>query len=209
MRFLNKLKPHPMLAEALAKFWMIIASCIIGINLFIVLTLMQMAPKLQVITQLLSSPMDTSGFIQTQPFTSSNSDKSLIDETILRYYLDMRLSQFPDEYEMTYRWGIGGLVHRLSSQSVFSPFYKGFEERIKAIKSNPETKSVEITYISRLDNTFTVELTVYTYLNGGIRKESYTAIIEVSYAPGRVFYRQLLNNPYGMYISKYNISKKR
>ena len=47
------------IAIFLAKFWMTLAAVSIAINLLIVLTLVQMAPKLKAIAQILTTPMNT------------------------------------------------------------------------------------------------------------------------------------------------------
>ena len=44
------------IALFLAKFWMTMAAIGIAINLILVLTLLQMAPKLKVIAQILNNP---------------------------------------------------------------------------------------------------------------------------------------------------------
>ena len=74
----NPDKSNPNYAEAIAKFWMVIASVLIALNLFFVLTLMQMAHKLTIIAQVLTSPMNSYQFIQAEPFSADISDKNLI-----------------------------------------------------------------------------------------------------------------------------------
>ena len=116
-------------SEKLAKFWMVIASFVIGVNLFLILTLLQMAPKLQVVAQVLtSSPMTSVQLLQTEPFSQSTSDKKLIDETILRFYLDSRYNTFQDKDEMNYRWGSRGPVAFFSSPAVYRAFTTGLSD---------------------------------------------------------------------------------
>lgn len=195
--------------ELLAKFWMLIAAIMIGINLFIVLTLLQMAPKLHVIAQILTTPMSSQELVQADPFSGSIGDKKLIDETLIRYYLDMRLSEFHDKEEMARRWQPGGPVFRFSATDVYQRFAARLKEKLSAVNASPGTKSVDILSVSRLDNTFTVEFNVYTYIRGTMQVQRRVAIIEVAYNPLRRFFRTTGANPYGLFIKKYNESVKK
>ena len=88
---LNLKQTTPGSGQLVARFWMVVASIVIGINLFLILTLLQMAPKLKVIAQILSTaPMRSEQLLQTEPFSSDTGDKSLIDEALLRFYLENR-----------------------------------------------------------------------------------------------------------------------
>ena len=198
------------LSKKLAKFWMIIASFIIGINLFLILTLLQMAPKLQVVAQVLtSSPMTSVQLLQTEPFSKSTGDKKLIDETILRFYLDSRYNAFQDKSEMTYRWGPRGPVAFFSSPKVYREFSAGLQEKINAVSNNKASTSIDIISISRIDNIYTVEFDVYTYMRGQLSKKRRIAIVEVAYHPARRSFNPLHSNPFGMYIQKFTETIKK
>lgn len=195
--------------ELLAKFWMMIASVVITINLFIVLTLLQMAPKLHVLAQILTTPMSSQELVQTDPFSGSIGDKKLIDETLVRYYLDMRLSEFHDKDEMARRWQPGGPVFLLSSSPVYQRFAQNLKEKLTATNAANGNKSVDVVSVSRLDNTFTVEFDVYSYFRGTMQVQRRVAIIEVAYNPYRRYFRTTGANPYGMFIKTYNESIKK
>lgn len=195
--------------ELLAKFWMIIAAIIIGINLFIVLTLLQMAPRLQIVAQILTTPMSSQELVQADPFSSAIGDKKLIDETLIRYYLDMRLSEFYDKQEMARRWQAGGPVFRLSATDVYQRFAQNLKEKLAAVNTSPGTKSVDVLSVSRLDNTFTVEFDIYVYSRGSMQVQRRVAIIEVGYNPLRRFFRTTASNPYGLFVKKYTESVKK
>lgn len=189
---------------------MSLAVVAITINLFIILTLLQMAPKLHVLSQIVTMPMSTQEFLQTEPFSTAMGDKPLIDEMLVRYYLDMRLSSFSDVVEMAKRWGVGGPVWRLSHPSVYRGFLSGsLKEKLKAVRQQRVTQSVDVTSVSRLDNTFTIEYTLYAYAQGKISAEKRVAIIEVGYVEGAKYFRASHSNPYGMFIKSYNSSRKR
>lgn len=198
------------LSEKLAKFWMIVASIIIGINLFLILTLLQMAPKLQVVAQVLtSSPMTSVQLLQTEPFSQSTSDKKLIDETILRFYLDSRYNTFQDKDEMNYRWGPSGPVAFFSSPAVYRAFTTGLSDKITAISNNKSSTSIDIISVSRIDNIYTVEFDVYTYIRGQVSKKRRIAVVEVAYSPARRSFNTIHSNPFGMYIQKFTETIKK
>ncbi len=197
-------------SEKLAKFWMVIASFVIGVNLFLILTLLQMAPKLQVVAQVLtSSPMTSVQLLQTEPFSQSTSDKKLIDETILRFYLDSRYNTFQDKDEMNYRWGSRGPVAFFSSPSVYRTFAAGLKDKITAIASNKSSTSIDIISVSRIDNIYTVEFDVYTYIRGQVSKKRRIAVVEVAYNPARRSFNAIHSNPFGMYIQKFTETIKK
>ncbi|MBO7244411.1 MAG: type IV secretion system protein [Alphaproteobacteria bacterium] len=201
-----------------AKLWMTIASISIAINLFIVLTLVQMAPKLKMIAQILPSPMHTLDHIQidTLPVkgllnstaNSNRINRELLDEMLIRYYIDKRISHFPDKIEMNSRWGAAGDIRKLSSPSVYSKFAKNMKEKIEQITSTRETRSVDITRISKLGNIYTVEFDVFLFnpydpvVKPKIQKR--IATITINHHPNRHVYSRILSNPFGFYVEKYD-----
>ncbi len=197
-------------SEKLAKFWMIVVAIIISINLFLILTLLQMAPKLNVVAQVLtSSPMTSVQLLQTEPFSQSTSDKKLIDETILRFYLDSRYNIFQDKNEMSYRWGSRGPVAFFSDSSVYKQFSAGLKEKLTAIANNRSSTSIDIISVSRIDNIFTVEFDIYTYIRGQVSKKRRIAIVEVGYNSARRSFNTIHSNPFGMYVKKFTETVKK
>ncbi len=221
-------KTRSAIAVFLAKFWMILASIGVAVNLIIVLTLLQMAPKLKIIAQILPSSettKDTSNYAQidTLPLAGlldSNSNinkknRALLDEMFVRYYLDMRISRFSDPYEMASRWT--GAVRRLSSPIVYRNFLKQFEEgleqELKNLKEEKETTSIDIISISSIGKTYSVEYDVYTYLPldpvPKPRVQRFIATIEIDHRPHVHNYNMQESNPYGFYVKKYRETVKR
>lgn len=198
------------MSKGLAQFWMVIASFAISVNLFLILTLLQMAPKLQVIAQILTtSPMHSTQLLQTEPFSQNTSDKKLIDETLLRYYLENRYSSFADKVEMGYRWGGAGPVAFFSAPDIYRKFAQNLKEKISAIHASKTTTSIDILSISRLDNIFTVEFDIYKYNRGQIQKKRRVAVIEIAYSARRRSFNRLHSNPYGMYIKSFTEKAKK
>ena len=213
------------IALVLAKFWMTLASIGIAINLILVLTLMQMAPKLKVIAQILSNPenpmMNTMQHIQidTLPMRgllSSHSEinktnRKLLDEMLVRYYLDMRYSLFADEREMRFRWAPGGVIHRLSSPAVYKKFAPHKDE-FKKIKGLNYSISVDILSITSLDNTYTVEFNLYTFYphepNEKPTVQRRVANFEIGHRRNVHIYNRIASNPFGFYVKTFNETTK-
>lgn len=197
-------------SESQAKFWMVIAAVLLIINLFMVLTLMQMAPKLQMIAQVLTvSPMQSNQLLQTEPFSDRTGDKELLDEALLRYYLEMRYTTFQDSQEMNYRWGGAGPLARLSAPNVYDSFAKGLKDRLGAVTSGQKTTSIDIISISRLDNIFTIEFDVYTFQQNKAVPSRKVAVVTIGYDPGRKFFGAQYSNPFGLYVRSYEESAKK
>lgn len=198
------------MSKGMAQFWMVIASLAIGINLFLILTLLQMAPKLQVVAQILiTSPMHSTQLLQTEPFSQKIGDRTLIDETLLRFYLDARYSTLQDQTEMKYRWGGRGPVAFFSAPDVYRKFTQNLSDRLNALKTSKSTTSIDIISISRLDNIFTVEFDIYTYTRGQISTKRRVAVIEVAYSPARRSFNPMYSNPFGMYVKSFKETKKK
>ncbi len=210
----------------LAKFWMTLASISIAINLIIILTLVQMAPKLKMIAQVLPSSettINTSSHIQvdTLPIRGlldSNSDinksnRALIDEMLVRYYIDVRLSSFADEHEMSARWAAGGAVHRLSAPAVYREFSKDIKEKLKTIKNKRTTTSVHITSITTLGNTYTAEVDVYVHNpyepNEKPKVQHRLITMQIGHRNNIHRYNKFESNPFGFYVGVYKERKKR
>ena len=209
----------------LAKFWMTIAAIGIAINLIIVLTLVQMAPKLKIVAQVLPSSetaINTSSHIQVDTLPvkgllGSTSDinktnRALIDEMLIRYYIDARLSVFADENEMAFRWNPGGTIHRLSAPKVYKEFSKNLKEKLKGIKHLIATTSVHIVSISSLGNTYTVEVDVYVYNpfepNEKPKVQRRVITMQIGHRNNVHRYNKFESNPFGFYVAVYKERKK-
>ncbi len=211
--FSSDLKPQNVTngsGERRAKFWMFFASILMGINLFLILTLLQMTPELKVIAQILTtSPMQSNQLLQTEPFSRRGGEKNLIDETLVRFYMDSRYSTFHDKREMEYRWGRGGPVARLSSPDVYDKFRGGLPEDMSSVANAHSTTSIDILSLTRLDNIFTIEFDVYTYNRGTISSKRKVAIVTVGYHPSRKFFNTNYSNPFGLFVRSYEESAKK
>lgn len=202
-------KSNPNYAEGWAKLWMGVATVLIGLNVFFVLTLMQMAPRLKIVAQVLTEPMNSLQLIQAEPFESEIADRNLIEEMLIRYYLTERHTMFPDEREMLSKWSGRGEIARLSSPQVYYEFYQGLGEMTNNIQKLNYSQGIDIREISRRNDTWTVEFDIYQKGGGFSRKETRVAVIETTDVPARRVYRIKMSNPYGFTIIKYRDAVKK
>ena len=203
-------KSNPDYAQAVAKFWMVVASIFVGFNMFFVLTLMQMAPRLTVVPQILSKePMQSLELIQTESFNTNVADKRLIDEMMVRYYLIERHTRFADVQEMQNKWGPSGTVALLSTPKVYQEFYKSLGAIVENVRQLPYSQGIDIRSISRKGEIWTVEFDLYKLSQGFAHKETRVAVLESAQTPYRQAFRIRNTNPYGFIIINYTDTVKK
>ena len=203
-------KSNPDYAQAIAKFWMVVASIFIGFNMFFVLTLMQMAPRLTVVPLVLSKePMHSLELIQAESFDTNIADKRLIDEMMIRYYLTERYTRFADAQEMQNKWGPWGTVALLSTPQVYQEFYQSLGEITENVQQMPYSQGIDIRTIKRTGKTWTVEFDLYKMAQGIINKETRVAVLESAETPYRRAFRLKNTNPYGFIIINYTDAVKK
>lgn len=203
-------KSNPNYAEALAKFWMIIASVCMAVTMFFVLTLMQMGPQLKVVAQVLTTPMNSNQFIQAEPFESDISDKSLIEQMLVRNYLINRYMIYGDEVQMAFNWGPYGVVAQLSTPRVFQEYVQSLGEMPKKLREVQYTQNIKITSMRRQNDRWTVDFDIYRiYAGGHVSVRSRTAVLETRNIPGRRFFRTDSSNPYGLTVIWYTDAEKK
>lgn len=203
-------KSNPDYAQAIAKFWMVVASVFIGFNMFFALTLMQMAPRLKVVPQVLSKePMHSLELIQAESFDTNIADKRLIDEMMIRYYLTERYTIFADEREMKNKWSPGGSIAMLSTPQVYREFYQSLGELPENIQVLTYSQSIDIRMVKRTGKIWTVEFDVYKLTQGVLSKETRIAVLESSEVASRRGFRLRNTNPYGFIIINYTDAVKK
>lgn len=191
------------------KVWMGIAIALMAIAVWLCLTLLHVAPQVTVLPQLFSP--DTMRFHQFVEATNLNAvdqvkEKALIDEMLVRFYVENRNIYVPDKREMSYRIGVRGPIARLSTYAVYQKFMEGKEELVERISDdNQTTKSADITSVIRRDNTFSVDFDTYVQSKGLVRKEgSYRATVKIRYFPKNRRFHTDLTNPFGMAVISYD-----
>ncbi len=199
-------------ASFVANLWLSVAIFLMVLNLFLVLTLRQVAPQLKIISQpVFSDALTSSQTVISEPFDVDMMDKNKINEMLIRYYLSNRYGVVPDFSEMYRRWAAGGVLDRLSPDSVYKPFARENVGQLEQISKLGTTSSINITKMSHLDNTWTIELEVFTRENasGRVMRQLYDVVLEVRTHPRNAFFNSDFINPYGLQIVDFRQTQKK
>jgi len=213
--------PKPGFYLFTAQVWMGVAAILFALNLLLVVSLLSMAPELQVVSQIAITDVKRSRNIQTSrqlvevlPFSMRLGDKPLLDEMLVRYYIRMRHTEIGDSLEMGYRWGPFGPVALMSAPHIYAPFWAARSGQIERMWELTYTKSVEFIRIYRRtpkDPLFTVDFDVYTWNGqpGRPQRQRYTSVLEVRDLPGQRIFLADFVNPYGLTVLAYDESEKK
>jgi len=187
------------------RVWMGLSIVLMTICLILVMTLSNMAPRIVVLPQLFSP--DTMRFDQFVEATNINAkikEQKLIEEMLIRFYVENRYFYVPDGWELAYRYGGFGPIARLSAPEIYIDFIRGKGNYLENLQEAAETTTVDIIDLRRRDNTFTVDFDVYRF-NGGQRLFGGTkrATIRIGYHPRYRGFRKDFVNPYGLFVTYY------
>ena len=109
------------------KFWMGLSIVLMTICIVFVITLSNMAPHIQVIPQLFRfDPMSANQFIEATAINPKVTlkERKLIEEMLVRFYIENRHFYIPDAAELKYRYGRSGPIARLSAPEIYDEFIK-------------------------------------------------------------------------------------
>lgn len=163
----------------------------------------------EALAQFLSSPMRGANLALTSPFNKGDDyidndvDRRLIEEMLARYYLEMKYTFFPDEEEMTRRWGDRSPLVRISTRQLHKQLSGGNLEN--TIRNKHEVETVEIIKIDKSEerkNQYVAEIRVNTLSDVGmLSSKMYRVTMDFSYSKS---YRSFVEpvNPYGLYFRR-------
>lgn len=168
-------------------------------------------------------PIDTMEFkslFSAIPFEGSDDYdvkiKKVVEEMLARYYLEMRLTYFPDFEEMSYRWGWRGPMARLSTTKVHRDFLGGkLEDKIK--KKNDEGGKVQTISIQNINlgfnevsqtPQFQADVLIITLNNNVPSEKNFYVTLDYNYSDSRKVFSKNWVNPYGVYFTRVNITEK-
>ena len=185
------------------------------------LALFRLAPKVTVEPFLIIDNQNTSNdMVRYEPIAHNMASKEKLMETFVKQYVIYRNAVINDEIEMMTRWYTGGIVHFLSSNDVFSEFYKKFQENINEVLTKQLSREVEILSIGRVGgkNSKVWKVDFKTYeVSQRDRSEAtgslvlnvkyWTASITAYFIPERLFTGRRLINPLGFTVTRYNQSE--
>ena len=201
----------PKLSDISLKVWMGLTGVLMFLMVWIVLTLSNMAPQVAVLPQLFSP--DIMRFGQRIEATNLNAgqqltDRKLIDEMLVRFFVENYHFYIPDRWELDYRYGPMGPVARLSTPKVYSGFMADKKDYRNDIENKTYTQMADITRVSRRDNVFTVDFDLYEMKGFKVQKVgSRRATLRVGFYKGRQLYLTDFINPFGLTVEVYDESQ--
>ena len=188
------------------KIWMTFLIVLLSVLILLVITVSNTVSRVHVVPQLFSPDiMHFNHFVETTNMQVPVKEKRLIEEMLIRFYVENRNNYIPNLRELIYRYGPTGPIARLSSPDVFNAFTEqvgNFTENLQ--EKGFTTKGVDIVRLTRQDKVFTVDFDIYQF--DGARASfqgSMRATIQISESPA---YRQFLgdfSNPYGLVVTSY------
>ena len=185
------------------------------------LSLFKLAPQVTVEPFLIIGNQNTSDdMARYEPIAHNMASKEKLMEIFVKQYVIYRNAIINDEIEMMTRWYAGGIVHFMSSDSVFAEFYKSFAERIQRIVQKQLSREVEILSIGRTggknSRVWKVDFKTYEVSQRDRNEESgslilntqyWTASVTAYFIPERLFTGRRLINPLGFTVTRYNQSE--
>ena len=195
------------------KFWMGLSIVLMAICIIFVMTLSKMAPEVQVMPQLFRrDAMSANQFIEATAINPRVRVKEsrLIDEMLVRFYVENRHFYVPDRSELAYRYGRLGPIARLSTRGIYNAFLKSKGNYLETAQNNPETVSVDILDVRRRDNVFYVDFDIYRFADG---RQAFAGTKQATVKIGhnwnrRDILRRDFANPYGFYVMFYEESAR-
>lgn len=174
-------------------------------TVLLAITLSDVAPKVDVIPQLFSKdPMDFGQLVEVKNLNTQIKEKDLIDEMLVRFYIENRINYIPDLDELSYRYEGMGPISRLSAPNVYNEFLAQVGNYVESISEEAATRAADIIQVERTDNNFRVDFDVYLYDRGSI---SYggrrRATVRIDHAPGYRGFAADFANPYGLVVVSY------
>lgn len=206
---------HLKMSNISVKIWMFFVACLLAISILFVITIANTASRVSVVPQLfMPDIMKFNHFMEVTNMQVPVKEKKLIEEMLVRFYVENRNEYIPNLYELSYRYGGNGPIARLSSPAVFGDFLAqigNFTENLQ--EKGVTTNSIDITRLDRQDNTFTVDFDVYQFDgNRVILTESRRAVVKiVTGNPAYMRFSSDFSNPYGVFVDFYRetVLKKR
>lgn len=201
----------PKFSEISLKVWMGLTAVLMAVMVWVVLTLSHMAPQVAVLPQLFSP--DIMRFEQRLEATNLNAgkqltDRKLIDEMLVRFFVENYHFYIPDKWELDYRYGPLGPIARLSTPAVYRKFMADKKDYRTDVENKTNTQTADITHVSRRDNVFTVDFDLYETEDLKVRKVgSRRATLRVGFYTGRQLYLTDFVNPFGLTVEVYDESQ--
>ncbi|MBP5343574.1 MAG: hypothetical protein J6Y85_00650 [Alphaproteobacteria bacterium] len=190
-------------ADFILSVSMVACSVVFLLMFFLSLTVLQAQQALRVLAFVVPKDIGQSGFVGAIPFDDFKTDKAwreLLEEMMVRYYVEMRYTILPDYVEMLRRWGPNGSVKKLSSPQLYASF-AAKEANPERLKENNVIQTVDIKTVRKLQaGSYMVSFDVYRKGIDGMRKIGPITISLAYRYSGDGFFSPSFSNPLGIYF---------
>ncbi len=205
------------LSDLSVQTWRAAAFGLLVLALWFGFVLYQTAPHVRVVAQVFVKDtyaqrdvMYSDQLLEVLPFDADINDKKLIDEALVRHFVEMYYTTFVDEAEMTRRWSAGGPVFLLLAPNLFQSFYAEKAKMLKTLSKEVSAQSVDVINVFRTDNNFTIDFDLYVW-NGMSppQRIGKSLVLTIAYVPERRVYGLNFSNPYGATIIRMSETEKK
>ncbi len=135
-------------------------------------------------------------------------DMKKLEESYIRQYIVSRYTVGSDIDELKRRWGIGGIVNRMSSMGVYGAFESNESYKYLPLAENDGmTRSIVIESVNQTGNQWVVIFRTST-MQGGVSEpivQTLKATVTVGFEPTRTTWEYRLENPLGFQIKTYKV----
>ncbi|MGN0919156.1 MAG: VirB8/TrbF family protein [Alphaproteobacteria bacterium] len=136
----------------MARAFSLVALLALVANFLMLIALSGLMPLMRVQPFYLQSQSKDRQVISIQRPSPEELDSDILQEALVREYLLARFGIGADLSEVTRRWGIDGVVHEMSNESVFSDFNnKEAEPMLKQAGDDSLTRNVKILSVNRAE----------------------------------------------------------
>lgn len=184
-------------------------------NVVFALSLMQIAGSVRVDSVVLTKQNSSPKMVGVEPVLPDMNNLDTLNEVMIKKYITLRHNIISDAGVMESRWGLGGLVHLLSTGNVYMDFYKNkaaFSSRMLDIKNGAQIPmEVEFLDIKKLaSNLWSVDFDTIEFddTTGLITRKHWVASLRAQNIPEEAMYYNFLINPLGFIVTEYNYAQK-
>lgn len=183
------------------------------------LALFHLAPQVKVKPFLIISQDNSEEIVRAETIERSMASQDKVTETYIKQYVDLRNTIISDEREMQSRWLRGGMVHFLSSPTIFNEFSASVDKKWQEDIVWGTVTEVEVMSTQRIGGqhspVWKVDFKTYTLSpkdnqTGGervMRTEYWTASVTAVFVKERMFLSRRLINPLGFTVIRYSQTK--
>ena len=200
----------------LSRFFNVICFVFVGTSSVLALSLLHLTKEAEVDSVLVTAPTYSDNLSYFEPLHPDMPSMDVLAEMFVRQYITTRNNVYPDLKEMRLTWGWKGIVHRMSTQSVYDTFFQTELQEIfsKGDMSQPPETMID-TDIKKIIkegwNSWQVFFDTHR-MNTTIDPpviEHWIATIQFKYYASNAFMHRRFRNPLGFTVTQYHLAKKK